>query len=297
MQHILTLTAASGALSSSIVSEATRALSRARAAAADPITLASGTAVDIPFDAADIGPVLATVRAALAERAVDVNAQAADGRRKKLLIADMDSTMILGETLDELADFAGLKEQISAITARAMRGELDFEGALDERVGMLAGVPSSALDRVNAALELTPGGPSLLATMKASGAYCALVSGGFKPTTSAIRARLGFHEDRGNNLEILDGKLTGKVLRPILGKEAKLDTLTELAQAHGIRLEETLAVGDGANDLAMLTASGMGVAFRAKPAVQEAAQFRINHADLAGLLYLQGYTTSEIITS
>lgn len=297
MQHILTLTAASGALSSSIVSEATRALSRARAAAADPITLAAGTAVDIPFDAADIGPVLATVRAALAERAVDVNAQAADRRRKKLLIADMDSTMILGETLDELADFAGLKEQISAITARAMRGELDFEGALDERVGMLAGVPSSALDRVNAALELTPGGPSLLATMKASGAYCALVSGGFKPTTSAIRARLGFHEDRGNNLEILDGKLTGKVLRPILGKEAKLDTLTELAQAHGIRLEETLAVGDGANDLAMLTASGMGVAFRAKPAVQEAAQFRINHADLTGLLYLQGYTTSEIITS
>ena len=297
MQHILTLTAASGALSSSIVSEATRALSRARAAAADPITLASGTAVDIPFDAADIGPVLATVRTALAERAVDVNAQAADGRRKKLLIADMDSTMILGETLDELADFAGLKEQISEITARAMRGELDFEGALDERVGMLAGVPSSALDRVNAALELTPGGPSLLATMKASGAYCALVSGGFKPTTSAIRARLGFHEDRGNNLEILDGKLTGKVLRPILGKEAKLDTLTELAQAHGIRLEETLAVGDGANDLAMLTASGMGVAFRAKPAVQEAAQFRINHADLTGLLYLQGYTTSEIITS
>lgn len=296
MQHILTLTTASGALSTSIISEAVLVLSEARADVGDPITLAVESAVDIPFDGVDIEFALTTVRTALAERAVDVNAQPAAGRRKKLLIADMDSTMILGETLDELAEFAGLKEQISAITARAMRGELDFESALDERVGMLASLPSSALDRVNAALELTPGGPSLLATMKAAGSYCALVSGGFKPTTSAIRARLGFDEDRGNSLEVQDGRLTGKVLRPILGKEAKLDTLTELAQARGISLDETLAVGDGANDLAMLTASGMGVAFRAKPAVQEAARFRINHADLTGLLYLQGYTTPEIIT-
>jgi phosphoserine phosphatase len=295
MQYVLTLTAAPAALSPSIVSEAIRALSDANATTADPIQLAVGTAVDIPFDALNIAVALDIVRTALAERAVDVNAQATYGRRKKLLIADMDSTMILGETLDELADFAGLKEQISAITARAMRGELDFEGALDERVGMLAGLPSSALDQVNAGLQLTPGGPALLATMKAAGAYCALVSGGFKPTTSAIRARLGFDEDRGNRLEIADGQLTGKVLRPILGREAKLDTLKELAQARGISLAETVAVGDGANDLAMLTASGMGVAFRAKPAVQEAAEFRINHADLTGLLYLQGYSTAEIL--
>lgn len=301
MQHILTLCAADGALSTEAVALAAEALMSTGAEIGDPIELAAETAVDIPYSGLTPGALhptaLKAVRAALGERAVDANAQPAEGRRKRLLIADMDSTMIIGETLDELADFAGIKDKISAITARAMRGELDFEGALDERVGMLAGLSADALDQVNAALRLTPGGPELVATMRTHGAYCALVSGGFKPTTSAIRARLGFDEDRGNSLEIADGKLTGRVLRPVLGKEAKLHTLRELVETHGLTLAQTVAVGDGANDLAMLEASGMGVAFRAKPAVQEAAAFRINHADLLGLLYLQGYSAAEIVAS
>jgi phosphoserine phosphatase len=225
---------------------------------------------------------------------VDANAQPAAGRRKRLLIADMDSTIITSESLDELAEYAGLKEVISAITARAMRGELNFEAALAERVAMLAGLPESAIDAVLARIEITAGAAALVATMTANGAYCALVSGGFTPMTGAIRARLGFDEDRANRLEIAGGALTGRVLEPILGREAKLAALHELAGRLGTGPLDAVAVGDGANDLAMLQAAGIGVAFRAKPAVREAAAFRIDHGDLTGLLYLQGYRAAEI---
>lgn len=294
MQQVLTLCAAPGALSAAVLADAARLLVEAGATVGDPAWLAPEEAADIPFDAAAPADVLSAVRDALADVAVDVNAGPAAGRRKRLLIADMDSTIIIGESLDELADYAGIRDKISEITARAMRGELDFEGALKERVGMLKGLPADSIDAVVAALELTAGAAELVATMKAGGAYCALVSGGFKPMTGAIRARVGFDEDRSNILHVENGALTGTVGEPILGRDAKLATLNELCTAKGFPTAAAVAVGDGANDLAMLGAAGMGVAFRAKPAVRDAAAFRIEHADLRGLLYLQGYNAAEI---
>ena len=295
MQQVLTLCAAPGALTADTVAAAVRLLAEADARAGDPHWLARDEAADIAFDADRPAAALAQVRDGLADLPVDVNGGPAAGRRKRLLIADMDSTIIIGESLDELAEFAGIREQIAAITARAMRGELDFEGALKERVGMLKGLPASTIDTVVDRLQLTPGAAELLATMKAAGAYCALVSGGFKPMTAAIRQRVGFDEDRSNTLHVADGALTGTVGEPILGRDAKLATLKELCGARGLDLDAAVAVGDGANDLAMLEAAGMGVAFRAKPAVRDAAGFRIEHSDLRGLLYLQGFEASEIV--
>jgi len=291
MQQVLTLCAAPGALAASHLATARDALSVPVGA---PAWLAPDEAADIPFEAEDPAAVGERVRAALAGDPVDVNAGPAEGRRKRLLIADMDSTMIIGESLDDLAEHAGIRDRIAAITARAMRGELDFEGALRERVAMLKGLPAATIDAVVDGLRLTPGAEELVATMKAAGAYCALVSGGFTPMTGAIRARLGFDEDRANTLHVADGELTGTVGEPILGRDAKLATLRELCAAKGLSLAATVTVGDGANDLAMLEAAGMGVAFRAKPAVRDAAGFRIDHADLRGLLYLQGFSAREI---
>lgn len=294
MQYVMTLTAAEGGLELEAVSTAADALLIAGAALGDPVELAPGTAVDIPFEADALHNVVNDVRVELEARPVDVNAQEARDRRKSLLVADMDSTIIIGESLDELADHAGIRDEIAAITERAMRGELDFEGALRERVGRLAGLPTTALDTVVAGLRITPGAAELVTTMRTHGAYCVLVSGGFKPVTASVRDRLGFHEDRANTLETQHGTLTGRVGEPILGREAKLETLRDLSRARSIALTGTAAVGDGANDLAMLGAAGLGVAFRAKPAVRHAARFRIEHADLRGLLYLQGYTAAEI---
>lgn len=293
MQQVLTLCAAPGALAADTLGTALRLLQEARATAGDPSWLAPGEAADIPFDAPQPTEVLARLRDGLADHPVDVNGGPAEGRRKRLLIADMDSTIIVGESLDELAEYAGLRDQIAAITARAMRGELDFEGALRERVGMLKGLPASTIDTVVDGLQLTPGADVLVATMKAAGAYCALVSGGFKPMTGAIRLRIGFDEDRSNTLHVADGVLAGTVGEPILGRDAKLAALKELCAIQDLPLEAALAVGDGANDLAMLGAAGMGVAFQAKPAVRDAAGFRIEHADLRGLLYLQGYKAED----
>lgn len=293
MQQVLTLCAAPGALTADSLATAVRLLVEAGARVGDPHWLAVDEAADIPFGADAPSHVLASVRAGLGSVPVDVNAGPVDGRRKRLLIADMDSTIIIGESLDELAEHAGIRDRIAEITERAMRGELDFEGALKERVGMLKGLSAATIDTVVDGLQLTPGADVLLATMKAAGAYCALVSGGFKPMTAAIRARLGFDEDRSNTLHVADGVLTGTVGEPILGRDAKLATLGELCITHRITPEAALAVGDGANDLAMLGAAGMGVAFRAKPAVRDAAGFRIEHADLRGLLYLQGFKASE----
>ena len=225
---------------------------------------------------------------------VDMVVQRAGGRKKRLLIADMDSTMIQQECIDELADVAGVGAHVAAITARAMNGELDFEGALRERVGLLKGLPEAVIGQVlRDRITLMPGGPALLATMKANGAYTALVSGGFTAFTSSVAERLGFDENRANPLHIDGGALAGTVAEPILGKKAKLVALREITARLGISPAEALAVGDGANDLPMLLAAGTGVALHAKPRVQAECECRVNHGDLTALLYLQGYGRDE----
>ncbi len=212
----------------------------------------------------------------------------------RLFLADMDSTMIEQECIDELADYAGLKPKVAAITERAMRGEIAFEPALRERVALLEGLPVAIVDAIVATrLTLTPGGRTLIATMKRAGTYCCLVSGGFTLFTGRIAAMLGFDEHRANELIVESGRLTGQVREPILGKEAKLATLIELRDRLGLTTDETLAVGDGANDLAMLGEAGLGVAFRAKPAVAAAAHARVDHGDLTALLYMQGYRQQD----
>jgi phosphoserine phosphatase len=228
--------------------------------------------------------------------ALDINLVATEHRRKKLLVADMDSTIINVECLDELADMAGLKPQIAAITERAMRGELEFEAALRERVGMLKGLNLSALEKTYAErVRLNPGAKSLLATMRAHGAHTMLVSGGFGYFTRRVAQDAGFHVEHGNTLLDDGEKLTGEVATPILGREAKLKALEEAVATLKIDFAETLAVGDGANDLAMIQRAGLGVAYHAKPVVAEAASAAINHNDLTALLYLQGYSDAEIL--
>ena len=236
--------------------------------------------------------------AAVAELPIDWALVPTQRRRKRLLVADMDSTIINVECLDELADFAGLKAEIAAITERAMRGELEFEAALRARVGMLKGLELGALQRAyNERVRLNPGARNLLATMRAHGAHTMLVSGGFGFFTKRVAEAAGFHEERGNIL-LDDGvSLTGKVGEPILGREAKLEALESGAKSLGIDLSLTMAVGDGANDLAMIQAAGIGVAYHAKPVVAAAAGAAIQHNDLTALLYLQGYSDGEIVAA
>jgi phosphoserine phosphatase len=260
--------------------------------------LASGAA-DIFFEADEAGAAAAKTRlaATLAGEKVDAIVQPAEGRRKRLLLADMDSTLIEQECVDELAARAGIGAHVAAITERAMRGELAFEPALRERVRLLARLPVTVIDEVLAKkITLTPGARVLVQTMRTAGAYTALVSGGFVQFTSAIAARLGLDEHRANQLVVRDGRLTGEVAEPIIGRDAKLATLRELTARHGLRQGETLAVGDGANDLAMLGAAGLGVAYRAKPAVAAAAHARVDHADLTALLYAQGFRKEEFVS-
>ncbi len=229
--------------------------------------------------------------------AVDVCVQPAEGRRKRLLIADMDSTIINVECIDELADFAGVKAEVSAITERAMRGELDFEAALKERVAMLRGLPLADLQRAyDQRVRLNPGARTLVRTMTAHGAKAFLVSGGFSFFTERVAKAAGFDANRANTLIAAGDVLAGTVGEPILGREAKLAALKEEAANLGIPLSETLAVGDGANDLAMIAASGLGVAYRAKPIVAAQAHAKVDHADLTALLYFQGYTAAEFVT-
>jgi phosphoserine phosphatase len=257
--------------------------------------LSPGVACDLACGGIDPDKAADLVREALGAAPIDVNAIPTKGRRKRLLIADMDSTIITGESLDELADFVGLRAPIAAITARAMRGELDFEDALRERVGMLKGLGQDKLDALLDLLELTSGAATLVATMKANGAYCALVSGGFDFATGHIRALIGFDLDRSNRLELKDGALTGNVIPPILDKQSKLDTLAELCTQLGIQMQDAATIGDGANDIPMLEAAGLGCAFHAKPAVTSAAQYRLDHSDLTGLLFLQGYRAEQLV--
>ena len=260
--------------------------------------LADGVACDIALrDGTDAQAAEANILAVIAGAPIDLVIQEQETRRKKLLIADMDSTMIGQECIDELAAEVGLKEKVAAITARAMNGEIAFEPALRERVALLKGLPISVVDEVIARrITLTPGGPELIATMKSKGHYTALVSGGFTVFTGPIAATLGFNENRANTLLEDGGILSGFVAEPILGKQAKVDALNEISVRLGISPKEAIAVGDGANDLGMLQLAGSGVALHAKPTVAAQAQMRINHADLTALLYIQGYRKTDFVT-
>ncbi len=283
------------------------AIERARSAlpsAQAPIWLDPGIAADIPFtgprenpQADDSRALAARVRAALAGIPVDVLLQPTKARRKLLFLADMDSTMIGQECIDELADYVGVKQQVAAITELAMRGEIEFAPALRRRVALLKGLPAAVVDEVIAnRIRLTPGARTLVATLRKNGAHTCLVTGGFTLFTKRIAAMLGFDENRANTL-VLDagGRLTGEVVEPIFGRESKLATLVELTRRLGIAPEATLVAGDGANDIAMIAAAGLGVAYHAKPKVAEAAAARIDHGDLTALLYAQGYRREEFV--
>lgn len=296
MHHVLTLISApeNPLIGNDLLGKAEVLLREAGLEPVDRRHLSDGQdAAEILFDGTPAPDFKDTLSARLS-LPVDFAIQPAEGREKKLLIADMDSTIIEQECLDELASFAGLREEISAITERAMRGELDFEGALKERVAMLKGLPVATLQQtLDECLSLTPGALTLVETMNERGAMTALVSGGFTFFTHRIAQATGFQDNQGNVLCTNGDHLTGEVEEPILGREAKREALQTHCTFLGIDPSEAMAVGDGANDLAMLDLAGSGVAFRAKPAVAAAARFAINHGDLTALLYLQGISAKE----
>ncbi len=295
MDQVLTLIAPTGssALTEAMVAAAASAVTELGGQPGSTDWLDPGTACDVPFAGIDANKVEATIRARLADAPLDLAVQPAAGRRRKLLIADMESTIIGQELVDELAEIVGVGSRIAEITARSMAGELDFAASLRERVALLAGLTVEVLDQAESRITLNPGARELVQTMRAHGAYTALVSGGFTRFTEPVCKICGFDEARGNTLVIADGRLTGKVGEPILGREAKAAALGELAERHNLTPEQACAVGDGANDLEMLRTAGLGVAYRAKPIVRDAARFRIDHGDLTALLFLQGYRRTE----
>ena len=261
----------------------------------DVIWLAPDVAAE--FEVETVPATVADVRADLSRMGVDLVVQPSAGRRKAMLIADMDSTMIEQECIDELADVAGVGEKVSEITARAMNGELDFDGALKERLSLLKGLDSAVIETVlSERITYTPGGRTLIATMKAHGAFALLVSGGFTAFTDRVAAHLGFDAHRANRLLIEDGRLTGAAAEPILGRDAKVAALEEFTAARGIGPADVIAVGDGANDLGMIERAGTGVALHAKPSVAAVAPHRIDHGDLTALLYIQGYSRDDFVT-
>jgi phosphoserine phosphatase len=258
--------------------------------------LSPGEAVDL-LVTGDLADLREHAPRLIAGAPVDLAVLPVAGRRKRLFIADMDSTMIGQECIDELADFAGLKAKVAGITERAMRGELDFAAALRERVGLLAGLPEDAIDRVIAErITLTPGGRELVGTMRANGARTILVSGGFTAFTDRVARMIGFDESRGNMLDIAGGRLTGKAVEPILGREAKLAALEDALVRFGLHAEEALAAGDGANDILMVGRAGLGVAYHPKPALAAVADMRIDQGDLTALHFAQGYRRDEFVT-
>jgi phosphoserine phosphatase len=297
MRQVLSLIAAKSKaeLSTTDVDYARQALDAVRAESAGPDWLARDEACDLPFEG-DAGKAREAVRGALHNRSIDVNVLPAENRRKKLLIADMDSTMIEQECIDELAATIGLRAEIAAITERAMRGEIAFEPALRQRVALFKGLSTSVVQRVIAEqIEITPGAAILVATMRAGGAHTALVSGGFSSFVETVGAKIGFHETRANTL-LHDGhQFTGFVAEPILGSDAKEQALLEFTKRLGLSLGDTLAVGDGANDSAMIKKSGLGVGYRAKPTLRAVADTTIDHGDLTALLFLQGYRLEEFV--
>ncbi|HYE48692.1 MAG TPA: phosphoserine phosphatase SerB [Azospirillaceae bacterium] len=297
MTHVVTLIAnpAEAGLDDSTARAARTALEELGAETAPAEWLHRGVACDLAFSGLNVDQAQAAVARTLEGRPVDAIAQEAAGRRKLVLVADMESTIIHQEMLDELGEAVGKRDHIAEITRRAMNGEIDFKGALRERVALLAGLPASLLEEMMGRITLMPGAKALVATMRAHGAYCALVSGGFKPFTAKVRGLVGFDEDQANDLEVADGRLTGRPLEPILDKDAKAAALARVAAGRRVPLSATLSVGDGANDLPMLLAAGLGVAYHAKPAVAAAARAKVSHGDLTALLYAQGYRAEEIV--
>jgi phosphoserine phosphatase len=287
MKYVLTLIGK--ALSADHLSEAAALVG----AEAPACWLAEGAAAELFFEAPS-AEATARVRRALGGAEIDLAVQAARGRRRRLLLADMDSTIITVECIDEMADMLGLKEEIQAITAAAMAGELDFAQALRRRVAMLEGLPLEALQRVmDERVTLTAGARTLVQTMRADGAFTVLISGGFSFFTEQVAEAAGFDRQFANRLSLADGRLDGTVLAPIVDRNVKLETLRRLAAERGLDRSQTMAVGDGANDLEMVRAAGLGVAFHAKPVLADAAAARIDHNDLTALLYLQGYRKDE----
>ena len=297
MQTVATLIAdpARCPLTQPVVDRVHRAIAERAAAVDGPHWLSPGEACDIILADAEPAKIEAAIRAELSDLPIDVALLPTANRRKRLLIADMDSTIITSESLDELAEAAGLKTEVSAITARAMAGELDFAGAVRERVRMLKGLPLTAVAETMASLSLTEGAKTLVATMRANGAYALLVSGGFTLFTDEVRARVGFDEARANTLEVEGTALAGRVREPILGRDAKRSALNERTATLRLSPADALAVGDGANDLAMVQAAGLGVAFRGKPVLRTAADVRIDHTALTALLFLQGYRRDQFV--
>jgi len=293
MSLVMTVIAGPGAAGA--LPELVAALAAALPLAGAPDWLAPGAACDLPLAGADWQAAEAAARQAIGGAAIDVLVQPPRGRRKRVLVADLESTIIENEMLDELADFIGRLSQVAEITRRAMNGELDFAAALAERVGLLKGLPASLLDDAASRIRLMPGARALVATLRAAGVRTALVSGGFTVFAERVAGELGFERVVANRLEIADGRIAGTVRAPIVTGETKCDTLLGLAKECALSRSATLAVGDGANDAAMLAAAGLGIAFRAKPAVAAAARWRVDHADLTALLYAQGYRAGEIV--
>jgi phosphoserine phosphatase len=299
MELVLTLTTAPDQpiLDDSLTRHVRNALAIAGGTPGSVDWLAPGIACDIAFTATNAKAAQAAARLSLAGRPVDANVVPAIGRRKMLLVADMDATIVEAETLDELAALAGVADRVVPITERAMRGELNFREAAIERVALLKGQPASIIDQALAGLRYTPGGKTLVATMRANGAYCALVSGGFDAFTGKVAETVGFDRSEGNHLILADGRLTGEIREPILGKDAKRVLLEEMAAARGIGVDAAVTVGDGANDIPMLQAAGLGVGFRGKPLVKASVPVSVDHGDLTALLYLQGYRAAEFVTA